>query len=200
MNQLEKILQKSQELFFRVGIKSVTMDDISRELGISKKTLYKYVDNKSDLVLKTMQNHIDQEQIFIDNLKNIDLNAIDTIVEIIKHVMKTLSDVPLSALYDMQKYYPKSWDLFEDFKNCSILDIMTKIIIKGKKEGLFRKEINEDLISKFYMISVEGIMNPFNFSGNNSYIFKDIYLEYIVYHLHGIVSDKGHEYLKNIKL
>ena len=200
MKQLNNILEKSRELFFRLGIKSVTMDDISRELGISKKTLYKFVNNKSDLVLKTMQQHLDKEQAFINKLKDTELNAIDTIVEIIKHVVRTMHNLPLSAMYDMQKYYPKSWSLFDDFKNCSIIETMQDILIKGKKEKLFRKEINEDLLSKFYLISLEGMMNPFNFSKDKNYSFKEIYLEYIIYHLHGIVSDKGHEYLKTIKL
>ncbi len=200
MEQLNKILEKSRELFFRLGIKSVTMDDISRELGISKKTLYKFVDNKSDLVLKTMQQHLNEEQAFIDDLKNTELNAIDVIIEIIKHVVKTMHNLPLSAMYDMQKYYPKSWALLDEFKNCSITETMQDILVKGKKEKLFRKEIKEDLLSKFYLISLEGMMNPFHFINEKNYSFKEIYLEYIIYHLHGIVSDQGHEYLKTIKL
>lgn len=200
MSTEQKILQKTQQLFFRLGIKSVTMDDIAHELGMSKKTLYKFVDNKSDLVYKVLQNHLKEEQEFIETLENLQVNAIDVIVEIIKHVINSLSNMPLSTLYDLQKYYPKSWSLVEDFKSCAIVETMENILKKGKKENLFRKEIKEDLISKFYMISIEGIMNPFNFTAYKNYDFKDIYLEYIVYHLHGIVSDKGHEYLKTIKL
>tara|TARA_B110000908_G_C10193864_1_gene421891 strand:- start:310 stop:912 length:603 start_codon:yes stop_codon:yes gene_type:complete len=200
MSTEQKILQKTQQLFFRLGIKSVTMDDIAQELGMSKKTLYKFVDNKSDLVYKVLQNHLKEEQEFIETLENLQVNAIDVIVEIIKHVINSLSNMPLSTLYDLQKYYPKSWALVEDFKSCAIVETMENILKKGKKENLFRKEIKEDLISKFYMISIEGIMNPFNFTTYKNYDFKDIYLEYIVYHLHGIVSDKGHEYLKTIKL
>jgi len=200
MNQLENILTKSKDLFFQRGVKSVTMDDISRELGISKKTLYIYVSNKADLVEKSMRQHLEEKQKFIDALKSSDLNAIDTIVEIIKHVVKSMNNMPLSALFDMQKYYPKSWAMFDEFKEQVIFSTMKNILIKGKKEGLFRKEMKEYLISKFYMISVEGMMNPFNFQTSQNYDFKDVYLEYIVYHLHGIVSDKGHKYLKTIKL
>lgn len=200
MEQYDKILAKSRELFFQIGIKSITMDEISRQLGISKKTLYKYVDNKSDLVFKTMQQHIREEQEFIDKLQEVKLNAIDIIVEIIKHVVKTMNNLPMSAMYDMQKYYPESWALFTDFKNCSIINTMEEILNKGKEEGLFRTEMKACLISKFYMIFLEGMMNPMNFKTEKNYTFKEIYLEYIIYHLHGIVSDEGHEYLKTIKL
>jgi len=147
-----------------------------------------------------MRQHLEAEQIFIDALRTSDLNAIDRIVEIIKHVIKSMNNMPMSALYDMQKYYPKSWAMFDKFKEQVIFSTMKNILIKGKKEGLFRMEMKEELISNFYMITVEGMMNPFNFQTGNNYDFKDIYLEYIVYHLHGIVSDKGHEYLKTIKL
>lgn len=196
----QKILEKTRQLFFRVGIKSVTMDNIAQELGMSKKTLYKYVDNKSDLVYKVLQRHLEEEEQFIETLKNSNLNGIDTIVSIIKNVIKSLSNMSLSVIYDLQKYYPKSWGLLEEFKSCSIIDTMQTILVKGKGEGLFREEIKEELISKFYIMCVEGMMNPFNFTDYNKYDFKDIYLEYIIYHLHGIVSDEGHEYLKTIKL
>lgn len=200
MSTEQKILKKTQQLFFRLGIKSVTMDDIAQELGMSKKTLYKYVDNKSDLVYKVLQNHLLVEEKFIETLENSKLNGIDTIVEIIKNVIKSMSNMPLAAIYDLQKYYPESWALLEEFKSCSIVDTMENILKKGKKEGLFRTEIKEDILSKFYMISVEGILDPFNFTAHKKYDFKEIYLEYIIYHLHGIVSDEGHEYLKTIKL
>ncbi|MCB0509746.1 MAG: TetR/AcrR family transcriptional regulator, partial [Bacteroidetes bacterium] len=62
MSQKKQILSKAEELFFKLGVKSITMDDISRELGISKKTLYLYVDNKADLVNKTLLRHFEKER------------------------------------------------------------------------------------------------------------------------------------------
>ena len=100
MSTEQKILEKTKELFFRLGIKSVTMDDIAQELGMSKKTLYKYVDNKSDLVYKVLQNHLLAEEEFIEQLEKLDVNGIDLIVEIIKHVIKSMSNMSLSAIYD----------------------------------------------------------------------------------------------------
>ncbi|MGB1019137.1 MAG: hypothetical protein ACPGVH_08695, partial [Chitinophagales bacterium] len=110
-----------------------------------------------------------------------------------------ISNLPHSAIYDLQKYYPKSWKLFIDFKNQFVFNTMVNIIQKGKIEGLFRKTINERLIAKFYVIAVDGTLNPVNFKDENI-SFKDIYLEYIIYHLHGLVSTEGKKYLKTIKL
>lgn len=199
MDQLNKILNKAEELFFRVGIKSVTMDDLSRELGMSKKTIYLSVDNKKDLVEKVMQRYIDKEACFLQEMQINKLNAIDIIVEIVKHVHNSLSNLPLSAIYDLNKYYPKSWGLFNGFKKKFIFESMESIIKKGKEEGLFRASINETLIAKFYLISIEGTLNPNNFP-SNEFDFKETYLEYVLYHLHGLVSDQGKQYLKTIKL
>lgn len=199
MEQLSKILDKSEELFFRVGIKSITMDDIASELGMSKKTLYLSVENKKDLVEKVMKRYIEKEIEFQRNIEPTKLNAIDIIVEIMKHVHKSLGNLPHSAIYDLQKYYPKSWKLFTAFKNDYVFKSMESIIKKGKAEGLFRQDINETLIAQFYAISIEGTLNPNSFP-NNTFNFKKVYIEYITYHLHGLVSENGLQYLKKIKL
>ena len=61
MDVQTQIINKAEDLFLRYGLKSVTMDDIARKLGISKKTLYQYVENKTDLVSKIMLAHIEEE-------------------------------------------------------------------------------------------------------------------------------------------
>lgn len=199
MEQLSKILNKAEELFFRVGIKSITMDDIARELGMSKKTVYLSVDNKKDLVEKVMQRYIEKETSFFQDMPVSQMNAIDIIVEIIKHVHQSLGNVPLSAIHDLQKYYPKSWKIFSGFKTKYIYESMEAIIKKGKEEKIFRANINEKLIAKFYLISIEASLNPINFP-SNEFNFKETYIEYVIYHLHGLVSDEGKKYLKTIKL
>lgn len=199
MDNLTKILDKSEELFFRVGIKSITMDDIARELGMSKKTVYLFVDNKKDLVEKVMKRYIEKEASFFQTIDTQKLNAIDIIVEIIKHVHKSLGNLPLSAIYDLQKYYPKSWSMFNGFKKEFIFKTMESIIRKGKEEGLFRANIKETLIANFYVLAIEDTLNPSNFP-ENKYNFKDTYFEYIIYHLHGLASEEGLQYLKKINL
>ena len=76
---------------------------------------------------------------------------------------------------------------------------MESIIRKGKEEGLFRANIKETLIANFYVLAIEGTLNPSNFP-ENKYNFKDTYFEYIIYHLHGLASEEGLQYLKKINL
>ena len=197
MEQLNKILYKSVELFFRAGIKSVTMDDVARTLGISKKTLYQFVENKSDLVEKTLLRHFEDEKEFIKNLADKNLNAIDHIVEIVKHVLTSHRDIPTSAIFDLQKYYPKTWTHFNEFKDEIMFKTMKTNIIQGKAEGFFRESTDEELVAKFYTIAIEGMLNPNLFDSKN-YSFEKIYVEFVTYHLHGIATEKGLNYLKTL--
>ncbi|MEO1713366.1 MAG: helix-turn-helix domain-containing protein, partial [Bacteroidota bacterium] len=104
------ILSRSKRLFLRYGIRSVTMDDISKEMGISKKTLYQYVDNKADLIRRILYQTLQEEKAAQEKISQAAQDAIQEMIGIVKHVTKMLSMVPPSTLYDMQKYYRESWE------------------------------------------------------------------------------------------
>ena len=103
MEQETQILIKAKELFFKLGVRSITMDDLSRELGISKKTLYQYVENKSDLVNKTLRLHFTEEQQVIANCIAEAENAIDEMIRIARESLKNFRSMHPSSIYDIQK-------------------------------------------------------------------------------------------------
>lgn len=199
MDTKSKILNKSKELFFKLGVKSVTMDDLARELGISKKTLYKFFDNKSDLVNAVLLQHFDDDKKNVENvIKNAD-NAIEEIMMIAKNGMKQFRKLHPSSIYDLKKYYPKAWTIVEKFKSeyvhCSIIENLTR----GKKQGYYRPEIHEDVIAKLYSNNIDLLVSPSNFPATE-YNFAELYKEFLIYHLHGIVTEKGYKYLKTNEL
>lgn len=199
MNPLDTILDKSEELFFQLGVRSVTMDEISKALGISKKTLYLSVENKKDLVNKVIFRHIEREKTFFDQLKKQNLNAIDTLVELVKHVVDFFQKMPTAVIYDLQKYYPNAWQIIDTFKRSFALKEMEQLILKGQKESLFRAEINAQLTAFYYFIILDSFFQP-NFLVQLNTSFNAIYLDYISYHLHGLVSAEGKKYLNTINL
>jgi TetR/AcrR family transcriptional regulator, cholesterol catabolism regulator len=199
MNQEELILQKSKELFFRLGVKSVTMDDLAREMGISKKTLYLYVENKSDLVEKVMRQHVADEIKAMEELLKNSANAIEQIIGIIKNVLSKMRNLHPSTIYDVQKYYPKTWKILDEFKHDFIFQSVLHNLQQGVHEGLYREDLNTHLIAKLYVNSIDYIVNPAFFPATQ-YNFSEIYFEYIKYHIRGVVSEKGREYLKTIEL
>ena len=108
----ENLIQQIFNLFMRNGIKSMTMDDIARELSISKKTIYKYFDDKSDLVNQVMQFHLDNDKRLVAEFSKNDFNAIDQMFEIAKNTTRNIKEIHPSSYFDLQKYYPLAWENF----------------------------------------------------------------------------------------
>lgn len=189
-----ELITETLELFMKYGIKSLTMDDISRHLGISKKTLYNYVSDKKELVKKTVELAINGEQCVLHALIGGQLNAIDELLEISENVSQRLQSIQPSVLFDLQKYYPESWKMMENHKECFIHDMVKENIYKGQKEGLYRDNVNAEIISSIYVTMIDKIFDS-NMFPTNKYTFESIHREIVRYHLRGITNKKGRDYL-----
>src|ERR1017187_9589421 len=107
MGQLDNIISKSAELFLHYGVKSLTMDEIAKQLGMSKKTIYQYVSNKSDLVRKVMQAHLDKEDNFIKEVQKTSKNALEENLRMMTFMSGELQEFNAVIFFDLQKYYPE---------------------------------------------------------------------------------------------
>lgn len=193
----DQILDKATDMFLTLGFKSVTMDDIASEMGISKKTIYQHFSNKDSLVKATTSNLFEKISCGIDAIILADKNPIEELFAIKDFVVQNLKDENTSPIYQLQKYYPrihKSLMIkqFEKMGSCVVENLD-----KGITLGLFRKDINKELISRFYfagMTSIKDveIFNPEDFSP------REVQLKYLEYHLRGICTPKGIEFLTNI--
>lgn len=199
MSQEKEILVQTKELFFRLGVRSVTMDDIARELSISKKTLYLHFNNKEDIVEKVMKMHVAYEKEKIEEILHASENSIDFTISLIKNVLSNMRNLHPSAIFDIQKYYPKVWKQFQEFKNDFIYNCTLQNLEKGVAEGYYRKDINPDIIARIYINTIDFVVSPFSFP-STKYNFTQVYLEYITYHIRGVVSEKGYQYLKTLDL
>ena len=111
------ILENVRNIFMRYGIKSVTMDDISRELKISKKTLYKFVVDKPELVAKVMQEKCSCDQKDISDIVKKSKNAIDELMNVTQYVGKTVKEIHPSIHYDLEKLILLYNERLEQFHN-----------------------------------------------------------------------------------
>ena len=198
-----KILKKSSEMFMTYGIKSVTMDDISRANGISKKTLYRYVDNKADLLNKVLVLQNEEEKLALIECKEQANNAIEEMILISRYVNKLLQSINPSAVYDLQKYYIEHWNLMRSLHEKYIFNLIKENLKIGIQENLYRDDMNIDIVAKLYGGTSHLILDT-NLFPINQYKRSDLHREMVRYHLHSIVSEKGHdvleEYYKNQKM
>ena len=195
-----KIFEKARHLFNNVGVRNTTMDDLARELGISKKTLYKEIDNKADLVKFCVQYDLQQDENTINAISQNTENAIEELVLIAAHISKELQIYHPSILKDITKFYPECWQLIEYHKNTFIQKNISDNIKKGIKQGLYRKDVNAELATKIQLhlcfLPLENIDNDYNPT--------QVYQETLRYNLYAIATPKGIELfeqlIKKIKL
>ena len=198
-NQKQKILKAAHALFFQCGTRSVSMDDISRNLSISKKTLYQYFKNKNELIENVLNWDLKNPRFNFKAEKYKDLNAIDCYWEFHQFVLEILQQPHHSFEFDLQKYHP---ELARDFKAKKLELFKADLLVninQGVEEGLYRDNFNNEIILnlliRFYLNNwnkeVESYCMGEEFTG-------DFHRELTLYHLHGICSVKGIEYLKKI--
>lgn len=192
--EINDILKKVSALYNRYGIRSITMDDVARELCISKKTLYQFVSDKEDLVEKVLMFEISNRQAF-DNGKKL-RNAIEDLFEVHNMINKIIRETNPSKEYDLQKYYPEINKKIVDIKRDITMKAMLYNIKKGKREGLYRKDLNETIISKMYLLRMNQIL-MIDADAVKEYTSSKFILEMFIYHIRGMATQKGIEFLDN---
>ena len=198
----ETLLHSTKDLFYKYGIKSVSMDDIANLLGISKKTIYTFVSNKKELVHSVIKAFIKEEQKAVAKINSTSDNAIDEMTSIAIYVLQSLKSVKPTLSYDLKKYHPEAWKLIEVDHFDHIQNIIKNNIQRGINEGYYRKEINVDIYSKLY-IGMSRVMVDIDKFPPENYAIGDLYENIVLYHLHGIMNENGKNtftnYLKKIQ-
>lgn len=190
----KELIEKASQVFMRLGIKSITMDDMARQLGVSKKTIYKYVKDKNDLVNKALAVHGEHEMCSIESICSKGLNAIDEIFEISQFVTEMLSTVHPSVHFDLEKYYPEAWNMAVQERQKQVFKCITENLEKGVKEGLYREDLKPEIIGRIYIAKLDVLFDGELFPPQQ-FNFAEVYLEYFRYHIRGIASQKGLQYL-----
>ena len=191
MNEdLKNILLKVHELYTKYGIKSITMDDVATDMGISKKTLYQFVTDKDDLVGKFIDMEIELRQEEIVKCFNTGCNAIEELFEISVFKNKMMRDQNPATEHDLKKYYPHHYQKTVKIRRERMFNYILQNLIKGKKEGLYREEMDEKIIAKLYLARSENIHFSELFSVEE-FTSDKLFLELVIYHIRGIATEGG---------
>ena len=188
--ELKNILIKVGCLYKKYGIKSITMDDVSRELGISKKTLYQYVQDKNELVSLVIGLAMEHQVVFFNELYGKGLNAIDELFEVNKMVLQMIKSHNPSEEYDLKKYYPDQFQKIHKIRRDEIYRHIMSNLKKGKEEGLYRVELNEEIIAKVQLMRIENTFDNQIFT-DDELLSPKAFLEIFIYHIRGIANDNG---------
>ncbi|MCF8234683.1 MAG: TetR/AcrR family transcriptional regulator [Bacteroidales bacterium] len=192
-----KILKGARKLYKQYGIRSVTMDDVANHLGISKKTLYQFVKDKNELVKKVIENDLAMKNEGFTAIFDKNLNAIDELLEVNKYINKLFKEYQPGMEFDLKKYYPEYFLEVKGRKRERMFKSISENLKRGISEGLYRKELDVDLLSKLHVFRCENLIEYDVFSRDE--LISDHFVnELFTYHMHGIASEKGLKYLKQI--
>ncbi|WP_339626569.1 TetR/AcrR family transcriptional regulator [uncultured Maribacter sp.] len=193
----DKIRDKATELFLEQGFKSVTMDDIANEMGMSKKTIYTEYENKTKLIEDCVMNKFCSVSDGIDNIVALGKNPIEELYEIKKYVLSHLNGEKSSPQFQLSKYYPQIFDTVKALHFSKMHGCILSNIAKGIEQEIYRENLNIEFVARIYFSGLNSIKDQHLFPLPMFPVSKlmDTYLEY---HLRGIVTPKGRQILNEI--
>jgi AcrR family transcriptional regulator len=194
----ERILQKAHELFMRYGIRSVSMDDIAAQLGMSKKTLYQFYTDKEELVDVVLSVLLDnnRKQCLADRQKA--ENAVHEVFQAFDMIQEMFTNMNPSIVFDLEKYHPAVYKKFQQHKQIFLYQVIRQNLERGIKEDVYRPEINVDVLTRF---RIESMMLAFNseiFPTNRTNLVS-IQEEILEHFLYGLSTVKGQRLIEKYK-
>jgi len=196
--KLKMILDGSGRLLMKYGLRNLSMDDISRDLSISKKTLYQYVENKADLIDKVMMHHLEQDWQRVLESVIPGRNAIDILLSVSRKVCDHTKEINPNISFELQKFYPETYKKFIEKQRSQIMAGMRLNIEQGIREGLFRSDVDIDVVLHLYTQAVEDI-HQIDIKNGANISFDKLLSVMFENHIRGIASQQGLEYLEKVR-
>lgn len=198
MEVQERILDTAFNLFRQYGTRSITMDDIALKMGISKKTLYAHFADKSDLVVNVMSRHLALMEEECGHSRTNAKNAIEEMFLVMKMIENRLRNMNPVVMMDLQKFHAKAYQLFETHRNVFMPETIRENLERGMREGLYREDLEVDVLSHFRAASAMFCFQPelFPMNGYDMNRVQRVLLEHFVY---GVASPKGYEEIEQYR-
>ena len=188
----QRIKQAAHNLVMQYGIRSVSMDDIAANLGMSKKTIYQYFKDKDELVEAVVDDIIDTNQCVCNADREKADNAVHEIFLVMDMMVEMFKTMNPSILFDMQKYHPAAFVKFQKHRNDYLYNICRQNLERGIAEELYRPEINIDIMARYRVETMLTAFNP-EFQRSVKQSLLKIEEEIITHYLFGLVSLKGYK-------
>ena len=195
----ERIAQKAHDLFLRYGIRSISMDEIASQLGISKKTIYQFYADKDALVDSVIDivvnSNTDECCIHREESEN-PVHEILVATDMVQEMLNTMNP---TIMYDLQKYHPATYKKIADHKNEFLYKLIKENLEQGIATQLYRPEINTEILSRLRLASVFIMFRP-DLYPLGKYNLGTIIEEVTIHFLYGITTAKGQKLVQKYLL
>ncbi|GJM61111.1 TetR/AcrR family transcriptional regulator [Persicobacter diffluens] len=194
----DRIIELAYDLFSRIGIRSVTMDEIARPLGISKKTLYQFFPNKEALLTAALDQELKKQELLIEETIREADNAVEAFYNISEYVRNMHSQTNPIVIFEMERYYPKVFEHYLSFKKHCISHSIADFFRQGMKEGYFREDLDPQIIAKLRMEQFEYIFKPDIFP-RAEFEYNHVCDQLFDHFMHGILTGQGRKIYQELK-
>ena len=187
---------KAFEIFVRYGFRAVTMDDLAKEMSISKKTLYQHFNNKEDVIRQALNVYHKRQKTKMENIQKEAQNPIEVIFLVFKILIGESKDVNIMNFLDLKKYYFDIWQNSANSNEEYFCNRISTNLERGMAIGFYRPDLNRDIIAKlFYHLALALTSQDNNLL--NEYPLRDFIRQIVTYHLNGVCTDEGRTILEN---
>lgn len=187
----EKILMHARGLFMQYGTRSVSMDDIARGIGISKKTIYQYFEDKNAMVQKLHNYMIDLDKKMIENINQISKDAVEEVLKITQLKIQEIRQLKPAFIYDLRKYHPEVWESHHTHHNKYVKIAILQNLNRGITEGLYHTDFNMEIIATLRIASFEGVASLLELL--QMFDMAEVVSTMTAHFLRGLVTEKGLE-------
>jgi AcrR family transcriptional regulator len=192
----EKILKGAEDLFMKYGVRSISMDDIARHLAVSKKTLYQHFADKEELVMLVSKSHLERNAKEFDAILKDSGNSIEELAKISRCMKRNLEGLNQTMMFDLQKFHPKAWSVWLEFKHKFIRESVINNLKKGIEEGNVRPEIEPEIMAILRIELIQLAFNPDIFP-RERFNMVELHSQVFDHFVFGLVTEKGRKlYLK----
>jgi len=198
MEVKDKILETSINLFYKYGIKAITMDDIAKEMGISKKTIYRFFKEKDDIVNQLSETELKKSQLMMDEMRKQANDPIHEMILISAHIQKVFADINPVFFYDLSRQFSKAQGDFKKFRTECVFSNINRNIVEGVQQGLYRSDLDIDFASQYRLLQMDMFMGGSDFEFKNISMAKAHQLIMDIF-MHGISTVKGHKLINKYK-
>ena len=190
LSQKDKIIEKATKLFKSFGTQSVSMDDLCKELVISKKTLYQEISDKKELIQEVIQSINEKHQIQFGEIFENEKDPTKATLLMAKMFIQEMENTSVTLIYDLRKYYPENYKTIQEFKHTFFFKKAHEIVKRGIEKGLYRKDIHTSMVTSFYLSLCDEVLGPTQIK-DSEVRFKERVNQMLEYHLHAVCTEKG---------
>jgi len=198
MDVRKRILTEATNLFFQNGIRDITMDNIAEKLGISKRTIYETFKNKSELLINCFEEYSKERYKANEEIIKNSHNVLAAICSFIQSGAMAIDLLNPAFFTDMRKYHNDIWVMATKQQNEKNYNLAYRLLRKGINEGIFRKDINIDIVVKLILEQMKLLVDNEVFS-SDKYTLSEVFKNMVINFIRGIATNRGIELIDSFE-